>query len=336
VAIASAAEFTRRRTALQRSQSGAATGEKAGDFGGFVVSFRLVSAYSLGDVARICGVPPARLRYWQRTKLLEPCRRGLRRVGFEFGDLVSVRSLVALLDQGVPLRRIRRSIESLRRSMPDVERPLGALRVWHEGSGRVVVRHEGCLVEPDGQLVLDLGSGSESLAAVAPLGAGARPNDVLRRERARREAADWFERGCKLDSERATYGEAIEAYERALGVDPDFADAHCNLGTVLYNQNRKARARNCFERAIALEPRHVEAHLNLATLFEEEGRNESALHHFKIALEADPLAADTHVSLAFLYEKLELPRTARDHWRRYLQLDPGGPWADVARRHLGA
>jgi Tfp pilus assembly protein PilF len=198
------------------------------------------------------------------------------------------------------------------------------------------VRHEGCLLEPDGQLVLDLGSGSESPGAVAPLSAGTRTNDVLRREQARREAADWFERGCKLDSERATYPDAIEAYTRALRADPDFADAHCNLGTVLYNQNRKAKARSCFERAIGIEPRHVEAHLNLATLFEEEGRNESALHHYKVALDADPLCADTHVSLAFLYEKLELPRTARDHWRRYLQLDPGGAWADVARRHLGA
>ena len=298
-----------------------------------------MSAYTLGDVARICGVPPARLRYWQRTKLLEPCRRDLRRVGFEFGDLVSVRSIMALLDHGVPLRRIRRSVESLRERMPDVERPLGALRVWHEGSGRVVVRHEGYLVEPDGQLVLDLGADSESRAAVAPvasLAAGARPNEVLRREQARQEAADWFERGCRLDSERATYGGAIEAYKRAIEADPDFADAHCNLGTVLYNQNRKAKARSCFERAIMIEPHHVEAHLNLATLFEEGGRNESALHQYKIALEADPLGADTHVSLAFLYEKLALPRTSRDHWRRYLQLDPGGAWADVARRHLGA
>ncbi len=305
------------------------------EFAGFDVSFRSVSAYTLGDVARICGVPPARLRYWQRTKLLEPCRRGLRRVGFEFGDLVSVRSLVALLDQGVPLRRIRRSVESLRERMPDMERPLDALRVWHEGSGRMVVRHEGCLLEPDGQLVLDLGSGSESHAEVAWLATGASSKDFLRREQARREAADWFERGCKLDSERATYADAIEAYTRALRADPDFADAHCNLGTVFYNQNRKAKARRCFEQAIALEPHHVEAHLNLATLFEEQGRNESALHHYKIALDADPLCADTHVSLAFLYEKLALPRTARDHWRRYLQLDPGGAWVDVARRHLG-
>jgi DNA-binding transcriptional MerR regulator len=286
--------------------------------------------YTVADVARICGVPTARLRYWQRTRLLEPRGRGAsRRIGtFEFRDLVSVRRLVRLLEQGVPLRRIRSSVECLRRQMPELERPLGVLRVWPEGSGRVVARRDGVLVEPDGQLLLDL----------EPRGGA--PVSALESARARRgpesweQAAAWFERGCRLDTERSTFGEAIEAYRRAIEADPEFADAHCNLGTVYFHQTRKDQARLCFERALEIEPNHVEAHLNLATLLEEEARNQAALGHYRLALAADPLAPDTHVSLAFLYEKLALRRRARDHWRRYLQLDPGGPWSDVARRHL--
>ena len=291
-------------------------------------------AYTLGDVARICGVPPARLRYWQRTKLLEARRRGRSRGAFEFRDLVSVRSLLSLLDQGVPLRRIRRSVESLRERMPEVERPLGALRLWHEGSGRVVLRRDGVLVEPDGQLVLDLASAADAGGAVAPIEEGRGAEE--RRARALEEAEEWFERGCTLDSERATYADAIEAYSRALEAVPDFADAHCNLGTVYYSQGRRARARRCFEQAIAHQPEHLEAHLNLATILEEQGRNQAALRHYRLALEVDPLCADTHVCLAFLYEKLALASRARGHWRRYLQLDPAGAWAAVARRHLDA
>jgi Tfp pilus assembly protein PilF len=290
-----------------------------------------VTAYTLCDVARICGVPPARLRYWQRTKLLEAPRRGRSRVAFEFRDLVSVRSLISLLDHGVPLRRIRRSVEFLRERMPEVERPLGALRLWHEGSGRVVLRRDGVLVEPDGQLVLDLGPGDGG-GAVAALEEGRGAEE--RRARALQEAEAWFEQGCTLDSDRATYAEAIEAYTRALEAAPGFADAHCNLGTVYYNQGRRARARHCFEQAIALEPRHLEAQINLATIFEEDGRNQAALRHYRLALEADPLCADTHVCLAFLYEKLALTSRARGHWRRYLQLDPAGAWAAVAHRHM--
>jgi Tfp pilus assembly protein PilF len=285
----------------------------------------------LGDVSRICGVAPGRLRYWRRMRLLEPHARGRRRAAFEFDDLVSVRTLVALLEQGVPLRRIRRSLESLRRTMPDVHRPLGSLRLSGLSATRVVLRHEGRLVEPDGQLVLDLDAAGRETGRVTALAHGA---GVAQLRTAREAAEEWFDRGCRLDTDRATWAEAVEAYRRALAADPGYADAHCNLGTVYYNQNRRGRARECFERALELDPRHVEGHLNLATVYEEEGRNESALRHYKLALGADPFAADTHVSLALLYEKLGLPRRAREHWRRYLQLDPEGSWADVARGHL--
>jgi Tfp pilus assembly protein PilF len=291
-----------------------------------------VGGYTLGDVSRICGVAPGRLRYWRRMRLLEPRLRGRRGAAFEFDDLVSVRTLVSLLEQGVPLRRIRRSLESLRRTLPGVERPLVALRLSEASSDRVVVRHEGRLLQSDGQLVLDFAVAVGETSPVASLPAGGRGRPP--QPDARDIAEEWFERGCQLDTDRATWPEAIEAYQRALEAAPDFADAHCNLGTVYYNQNRRSLARQCFERALDLEPGHVEAHLNLATVFEEDGRSESALRHYKLALEADPLAADTHVSLALLYEKLGLPGRARQHWRRYLQLDPDGTWADAARHHL--
>lgn len=179
-------------------------------------------------------------------------------------------------------------------------------------------------MEPDGQLLLDFaGAAAARVAALPP--PGAFPE---------RLAAQWFERGCELDGERATYAEAARAYERAIEVDPAFADAHCNLGSVRYNQNRRDEARRCFERAIEIAAGHVEANLNLGALYEEDGRNERALRHYRAALESNPLIPDTHVSLALLYEKLGLRRTALAHWRRLLQLDPSSHWADVARRRL--
>jgi len=291
-----------------------------------------VGAYTLEDVARITGVSRARLRYWERTALLEPtlardsgaARR--RNSEFDFRDLVTVRSVLSLLDRGVSLRRIRRSVEALRQRIPDVDRPLGSLRPWLDGSRRVVLRHDGVLVEPDGQLVLEFGPARQP----SPVALCAPASSALRREL----AAKWFEQGCKLDSDRTTYAEAIEAYVRAIECDPDCADAHCNLGSVYFNQDRLSSSRACFERALALDPQHVEANLNLATLLEEEGRFQMALRHYKVALDADPMYADTHVSLALLYEKIGLRRKARGHWRRYLQLEPSGTWVEIARRRL--
>ena len=281
-----------------------------------------VTAYTLGDVARICGVSPRRLRYWERIALVGGSTRHGSQTAFDFRDLVGVRSLIGLLQGGVPLRRIRTSVDAVRARLPELD-PLAALRAWGSPP-RVVLRHEGRLMEPSGQLLLEFGeSRMAPVSSLPPAGA-----------RASRLAVQWFERGCELDSNRASYAEAAHAYERAIESDPGYADAHCNLGSVRYNQSRRDDARRCFERAVELEPGHVEASLNLGALCEEEGRNEKALRHYRAALETNPLVPDTHVSLALLYEKLGLPRTALAHWKRVLKLDPTGHWADVARRRL--
>jgi DNA-binding transcriptional MerR regulator len=286
----------------------------------------------LGDVARICGVSRRRLRYWEQTALVQARAEEGLQPGFDFRDLVSVRSIVGLLERGVPLQRIRRSVEAVRDHLPQAD-PITALR-WQAVARCVVVRHDGVLMEPDGQLVLEFAPAKpEGDGSVAPL--EPRTPDAGSHE-ARRLAMRWFERGCELDADRATWEEAALAYREAIGADPAYADAHCNLGSVYFNQGSRDRARACFERAIDLEPGHVEANLNLGTILEELTRNDEALHCYRAALETDPLYADVHVSLGLLYEKLGLRRTALSHWRRYLQLDPRGTWADVARRRLRA
>ena len=293
-------------------------------------------AYSREDVARICGVSPRRLRYWERTDLVrrvsalpmdEPASSDAAQPGFDFRSLVSVKSIVALLAQGVPLRRIRRGLDGVRSILPELD-PVSALR-WQPIARCLVVRHEGVLMEPNGQLVLEFpgpdAGGVATLAEhVAPLGS----------PEAQRRALQHFERGCALDTDRETWGQAAEAYRQAIDCDPEFADAHCNLGSVCFNRGEREEAREAFARAVELVPGHVEANLNLGTMLEELGQDESALARYRAALESDPLYPDVHVSLGLLYEKLSLPRTAASHWRRYLQLEPQGVWSDVARKRL--
>ena len=292
-----------------------------------------VGSYSLAEVARICRVPAAHLRRWTRMALLRPAPARGTREGFDFRDLVAVRRVRGLLELGVPLGQIRRGVQAVQARHPELDRPVDALDVWGAGAPRVVLRSDGVVAETDGQLVLDFFARGADAPTVAAIG-GRERNGAPEGAEAPCSAAEWFEVGCRLDSERETFGEAIEAYRRALEADPEHADSHCNLGSIYYNQGRRGPARACFERALDLEPRHVEANLNLATMLEEDDRNEAALRHYKRALASDPFYADAHVSLALLYEKLGLRRTARDHWRRYLQLDPAGSWAEVARRHL--
>jgi tetratricopeptide (TPR) repeat protein len=295
-----------------------------------------VTAYPLPEAARILGITPTRLRAWERSALVRPTAQDGDRPAYGFRDLVCGKTILLLLDHGVPLRRIRRTVEAVRERIPEVGEPVAQLRVWLDGSDRIVVRHGEALYEASGQRVIDFALAPPRADDVALL-ARPRPAD---RGQAREAASDpqsaveWFERGCRLDSRPETFAEATEAYRRALEADPRFADAHCNLGAVLHQQDRRADARACYERALACEASHVEAHLNLANLDEEEDRPEAALAHYRAALRADPMRAETHLAVALLYERISLRRRAREHWRRYLQCAPAGAWAEVARKRL--
>ena len=290
--------------------------------------------YSLGDVARILKVSPRRLRYWQKTQLVDSLSLDALPDGYAFRDLVCLRTILSLLDKGIPLQRIRRNLEMLRDRVPEMDDPIFALRLWDEHSDRLVVRRDGRLEEAGGQLLLEFeDDGSRGVEEVTSLADAS--------QRASREASEgtddavvWFERGCLLDAEPRKWDEAVEAYQKAIELAPDYADAYCNLGAIRYNQGQRRAAREAFEACLAREANHVEANFNLANVLEEDGEDQRALMHYRRALAADPLYPDLQINLALLYEKIGRGPHACEHWRRYLQLDPAGSWAEVARLRL--
>jgi DNA-binding transcriptional MerR regulator len=288
-----------------------------------------VTAYSLPDAARFFGITPARLRYWERSSLVRPSAGADATPAFGFRDLVCIKAILVLLDHGVPLRRIRRTVEAVRETIPELDQPVAQLRVWIDGSDRVVVRHGDALYEPSGQMVIDFELAPERPDDVAAL---RRPDPAA--EPDPESALEWFERGCQLDSAAATFEQAADAYRRALEADPEFADAHCNLGAIHHQRDQRDVARACYEAALRCDASHVEANLNLAGILEEENRSEAALSHYKAALRADPLRTDAHLASALLYEKLGVRRRAREHWRRYLQCAPAGAWAEIAKKRV--
>jgi len=271
-------------------------------------------------------VTPTRLRSFERMDLVRPAQGADSTASFDFRDLLSLRALVGLLNRGVSMRRIRRSVERVREHWPELDRPLGALRLWDGVQERLVVRHAGSLLDPDGQLLLDFSDDSAVPRPVAELPGAPVPPPL--------SALAWFERGCQFDAANGTLPQAIEAYRHALELDPSLTDAHCNLGTAHYNRGEREAARLAYEAALQQHGTHREANFNLANLLEEAGRPEAAIHHYKRAVATDPCFSDAHLNLALLYEKIGIPRRGREHWRRYLQLAPDGTWAEVARQRL--
>ena len=93
--------------------------------------------------------------------------------------------------------------------------------------------------------------------------------------------------GCVL-LQRGRMDEAKFQFEKALQIQPDFADAHNNLGNLLLERRQVDQAVAHFQKALAIRPRFADAHSNLGGALLQKGQTEGAIAQFQKALEIDP------------------------------------------------
>ena len=276
--------------------------------------------FSRREFQRILDVTDKQLSYWEKLRLVSPQKVGARKF-YDFRDLITIRTAKQLIEKGVSAQRLRRSIEALQQQLTEVKSPLTELRIRSNGRD-VIVERAGMHLEPiSGQIMLNFETRElQEKVRVMP----------------HRNADAWVALGVereKSESE-ANAGLAIEAYERALSMDPGHVDALNNLGMLSYELGNMKEARSLFQRAVELHPDHMLSHFNLGSVLEETGDLENARQHLRIAVKLDGENADAQYNLAFVCDKMGAYAEARRHWRLYLKLDPDSTWAEYARVRL--
>jgi DNA-binding transcriptional MerR regulator len=84
--------------------------------------------FRTGDVMEILGISRRQLQYWAQTQLISPSAQTPGGHGrYTFEDLVALKAAKRLIDAGVSVQRIRKSISALRKILPAVDRPLSEL-----------------------------------------------------------------------------------------------------------------------------------------------------------------------------------------------------------------
>ncbi len=84
--------------------------------------------YRASDVVQIVKISRRQLQYWAQTELIRPSARTPGGHGrYTFEDLVALKAAKRLIDAGVSVQRIRKSIRVLQRTLPTVQRPLTEL-----------------------------------------------------------------------------------------------------------------------------------------------------------------------------------------------------------------
>jgi DNA-binding transcriptional MerR regulator len=103
-------------------------------------------------VVQILGISRRQLQYWAQTDLVIPSVKtpgGHHR--YSFADLVALKATKRLIDSGVSVQRIRESIRSLRRILPEVERPLSELVLVATGDVVLVFLNDSVFEAVSGQ-----------------------------------------------------------------------------------------------------------------------------------------------------------------------------------------
>jgi tetratricopeptide (TPR) repeat protein len=269
-----------------------------------------LKSYSAAEVARILELTPRQVRAAVLAGWLEPGRGPRGELRFSFQDLVSLKAARALFQSRLPAKRVRETLTKLRGQIPRGAE-LSAVRISVDGE-RIVASDGRERWQPEsGQIVFDFGAPEP-----APRTAPSPPEPFRLADSASPE--DWYRRGCDLEASGPQA--AIEAYRKALSLDPAHPDAHINLGRLLHESGDAASAEEHYRHALAARPRDATAAFNLGVSLEDLGRRPEALAAYEKAVSLDPSNADAHWNAANLCESLGRIAEALRHLKEYRSL----------------
>ncbi|MGA2634802.1 MAG: tetratricopeptide repeat protein [Terracidiphilus sp.] len=269
---------------------------------------------------RILQISSHQLQGWERAGLIP------QRQTYSFQDLGQLRILRALREEDVSAASIRHSVMAMK-AVAGMDNPLLEACVIRTGT-RLAFRHRGAMVDPiRRQLLFDF----ERVDRIDPSSAGsdlyslrrpgvALPSGVQDRFLAAVQAEEAGERQ-----------RAILLYKEILEIDPEYAAAYINMGTILFHQRNYALAEELYRRATVADPSYVLAYFDLGNVLDELQRLDESIAAYTQAVTLAPRYADAHYNLALAYERKGERRHALRHWQSYIRLDNRGPWADHAR-----
>lgn len=261
--------------------------------------------YSLADLKRLFGLPPALIRRLSEAGFIAPpASRGKSR--YTFQDLQVLRVAGALKAAKISTPKITAALEQIRSALPSGRLPAMALAA----SGKDLAVREGAREwEASGQYALPL--------AIKP--AAAQVSELRRTPEVSSAsvAHEHFQRGHSLEDSDVVAARA--AYLAALSAHEDHLEARINLGRLLHLDGQLDAAEQLYRQAKASS---ALLSFNLATLLEDLAREDEAVETYREALAQDPLLHDAHFNLSRLHEKANRPREALRHllaYRRHIE-----------------
>jgi tetratricopeptide (TPR) repeat protein len=282
-----------------------------------------VTSYSRQDVLRIFQISSHQLQGWERAGLIP------QQQTYTFQELGQLRTLRALREEAVPAASIRDSIMAMK-AVSGMTNPLLEACLVRTGT-RLAFRHMGAMVDPiRRQLLFDF----ERIERMDRPSAVSEPAPLRRPGAANPSGVQGRFLAAVQAEEAGEKNRAIALYEEIIQIDPQYAAAYINLGTINFHLRLFSRAEELYRRATEADPGYVLAFFDLGNVLDELQRLDESIAAYRRAVALSPRYADAHYNLALAYERTGERRQALRHWQAYVKLDNTGPWADHAHGQI--
>lgn len=106
-------------------------------------------------------------------------------------------------------------------------------------------------------------------------------------------------------SKQGNINDALNNYKKAIGINPDFADAHKSLADVLFSKGDMAQAVKHYSEAFRINPDDATTHYNIGVILFLQKKIKAADEHFYQAVQIDDSYEKAKAALAMTRRLLE-------------------------------
>jgi len=136
-----------------------------------------------------------------------------------------------------------------------------------------------------------------------------------------KSAVKEFDAGVKAEKNHKPE-EALQHYEKAISLAPNFYPARNNLGAAYLNKPDYPAAQAQFEEVIKINPSDGAAYFNLGNLYLLTKKYDDAAQWLQRGLAKEPTSSLGHFLLGSVYTRTGKPDLAEKEFNNSLQLDP--------------
>jgi len=115
---------------------------------------------------------------------------------------------------------------------------------------------------------------------------------------------------------------SIDAYNKALAIEPNYADAHYNIGMALQRQGKLKEAIKAYNKALAIKPDNAEAYNNMGIALHEQGKLEEVIEAYNKALAIKPDYAEAYYNMGGTLEEQGKLEEAIEAYNKALAIKP--------------